>query len=532
MAQAKQSTVERHLSRRFQVSLVFEGALVGLLAGGVITLYRIALSWGERTLRGLLAFIQGNYLGILGLVALLVFAMLAVGALMMWEPNTVGSGIPQVDAEVAGRLDMPWQRVLAAKFAEGTLLSLTGLSLGREGPSVQLGGVSGKAISRLMHKGRGEEHILITCGAASGMSAAFQAPLTGVMFALEEIHKVFTAPLVISVMVSSVMADYVTSRVLGLAPVLSLNYATDLPLGAYPLVILMGIVMGVLGAAHNQGMFLIQDLMGHIKGKTPYPKLAVAFVLTGVAALTAPVLLCGGDAIAEILLSNELEPLGFVLAVLVGKYLLTAICFGSGAPGGTLFPLVMLGGLAGCAFGIITTRTCGIAPMYVTNFMILGITGLFAGAIRAPLTGIVMVFELTRSMDSLLAASVVAVFAYVTANVLNVDPYYEHLFARLIGVDTADEKITHAHSHRKIIHTHMVEATSPLEGKRISEVQWPEHSLVVTVTRAGVEIVPRGYTRIQALDRIMVIMDVENEYETEQALRTMCHAPLGEVGDR
>lgn len=202
MAQAKQSTIERHLSRRFQVSLVFEGALVGLLTGGVITLYRIALSWGERTLRGLLAYIQGNYLGILGLVALLVFAMLAVGALMMWEPNTVGSGIPQVDAEVAGRLDMPWQRVLAAKFAEGTLLSLSGLSLGREGPSVQLGGVSGKAVSRLMHKGRGEEHILITCGAASGMSAAFQAPLTGVMFALEEIHKVFTAPLVISVMVS------------------------------------------------------------------------------------------------------------------------------------------------------------------------------------------------------------------------------------------------------------------------------------------------------------------------------------------
>lgn len=513
------------------MSLVFEGALVGLLAGGVITLYRIALSWGERTLR---AYLDGgvDLPKVAGLALGLLLALVAVGALVAWEPDTAGSGIPQVDAEVAGRLDMSWSRVMAAKFAEGTLLSLSGLSLGREGPSVQLGGVSGKAVSRILHKGRSEEHILVTCGAASGMSAAFHAPLTGVMFALEEIHKVFSAPLVISVMVSSVVADYVTSRVLGLAPVLSLGFLSDLPLVAYPHVLLMGVVMGVLGALHNRGMFLVQDLMARVPGKTPYPKLAIPFALTGVIAFAAPVLLCGGDAISELMTSNELFPVWLLACVLVGKYLFTAVCFGSGAPGGTLFPLVMMGGLAGYIYGILATKATGISIVYTTNFMVLGITGLFAAAIRAPLTGIIMVFELTRSMDSLLAASVVAVLAYVMANVLNVDPFYEHLFARLIGVDTADEKITHAHSHRKIIHTHMVEDSSPLQGRRISEVEWPKHSLVVTITRAGMEIVPRGYTRVQALDRILVIMDAESEYETEQELRRMCHASVGEIPNR
>ena len=133
--------------------------------------------------------------------------MLIIGKLMLWEPYTAGSGIPQIDAEVAGKVDMPWHKVLVAKFSEGILCTLGGLSLGREGPSVQLGGMGGKAVSRALHKGRAEERILVTCGAGAGMAAAFHAPLTGVMFALEEIHKVFTAPLIISVTISSVVAD-------------------------------------------------------------------------------------------------------------------------------------------------------------------------------------------------------------------------------------------------------------------------------------------------------------------------------------
>ena len=95
---------------------------------------------------------------------------------------------------------MPWHRVIAAKFAEGALCAFGGLSLGREGPAVQLGGMSGKAVSKMLRNGRGEERLLVTCGAAAGMSAAFHAPLTGVLFALEEIHKEFSAPLIISVM--------------------------------------------------------------------------------------------------------------------------------------------------------------------------------------------------------------------------------------------------------------------------------------------------------------------------------------------
>ena len=123
---------------------------------------------------------------------LLLLSCLVVAKLVGWEPYTQGSGIPQTDAEVMGRIDMPWYRVMFAKFTEGSLLTLSGLSLGREGPSIQLGGMGGKAVSRALRRGRGEERLLVTCGAAAGMSAAFHAPLTGTLFAIEEIHKEFT----------------------------------------------------------------------------------------------------------------------------------------------------------------------------------------------------------------------------------------------------------------------------------------------------------------------------------------------------
>ena len=135
---ARRLTVGRHLSRRFQVNLVGEGALAGLLGGGVVTLYRLALSLAEKGLRSITGEFAGHAILMAAWFAILAVILVVVSKLLLWEPYTQGSGIPQTDAEVIGRMDMPWHRVIAAKFAEGTLCAFAGLSLGREGPSVQL----------------------------------------------------------------------------------------------------------------------------------------------------------------------------------------------------------------------------------------------------------------------------------------------------------------------------------------------------------------------------------------------------------
>ncbi len=514
------NALERTMSRRFQVSLVFEGVCVGLVASAIVTAYRISLAHAESILEYVrhAVLTNMNYLPLWILGVLLI--MVVVGKLMQWEPYTQGSGIPHIDAEVEGLIDIPWYRVVSAKFAEGTLCTLAGLSLGREGPAVQLGGMGGKAVSRFFGRGDSEERILITCGAGAGMAAAFHAPLTGVMFTIEEIHKVFSAPLVISVMVSCVVSDFFVSQVLGIDPVLSMKYAQDLPHGYYPFIIIMGIILGLLGALHNKGMFEIRNLYKKIQIRNPYGRLLIPFALTIPVVIFFPDLVCGGDAIAESLASINPKPLSFLVFLLLGKYLYTAICFGSDAPGGTLFPLCVMGALAGAIFGNIAVASFNLDPLYITNFMVLGISALFAGVVRAPVTGIMLAFELTGTFDSMLSAAMVAIIAYVSANMCtSIRPFYDKLLEDFLGVNVNDFVIPD--ETKEILHTHIVEHSSYLIGKKIKDVSWPQGVLVISIKRCGQDLIPEGDTVIQPMDKLLVIMNMTVEHEAEKQLRTL-----------
>ncbi len=532
---ASQGIVRRRFSRRFQVSLVAEGALVGLFGGAVVTLYRLALSGAEELLRTVTSFAASSPLLIAGWFAVLAVLLVVVCRLLIWEPGTSGSGIPQIDAEVEGALDAPWARILPAKFAEGTLLAFAGLSMGREGPSVQLGGMSGKAVSRFLHRKRGEERLLITCGAAAGMSAAFHAPFTGVLFALEEIHKQFSAPLIISVMCSAVVSDLLVAQVVGLEPVLSLALSGNLPHATYPLVVVLGIACGLVGALHNRGMFAVQNAFSHITRHVPYARLAIPFALAGVAAFVWPELMCGGEAILELLLSPEGMTLGTVLALLVGKYVFTSICFGSGAPGGTLYPLVVMGGLLGGLWCLVCAPLFGIEQTFFLNFVALGVAGLFSGVVRAPVTAVVLVFELTGSLDALLSVTMVSIFAYVTANLTDTDAFYEHLIQPFLRAENADEDATSqgVPSGSKDLGSVRVGSGSRLEGLCVREVPWPDGLRLVIVERAGEELIPTGDTRLMAMDELLFITGERAADDARLKLGLMCEPRVvHERGDR
>lgn len=514
--------VERRLSRRYRASLAVEGAVVGLAAGAVVTLYRLTLSGAEKLMRTLVGLASTSALGVAAWLAFGLLLTSIVGALIVKVPHTISSGIPQTEAEVAGQLNMSWWRVMIAKFIEGSLCALGGLSLGREGPSVQLGGMAGKAVAKTFNTRRGEERMLVTCGAAAGMSAAFSAPLTGVMFAIEEIHKVFSAPLVGAVMCAAVTSDFLCSQILGVRPVIHYELIANLPHRYYEILLLMGVFLGVLGVLHNLGMFWCQRLYSKISARLPYSRLAIPFIITGIAAFFVPQLLGGGDGILTLLEAHALPSIQLVFFLLLGKYLLTTLAFGSGAPGGTLFPLVVMGILSGVLFGQLISAPFSLGTMYIQNFAVLGIAGLFAGVVRAPITGVVLVFELTGSLDSLLSAALVSLVAYITADMLNVDGFYEHLLTKLLGASDSSAMTGLRHSPEKLVRIHIVEAGSKVEGKLIKDITWPNKTLIVTIVRCGAEIVPRGSTKILALDKLLVLMDERDEDATEQALHELC----------
>ena len=422
-------------ARRIPVMLITEGLCVGLIGGFIVLLYRVALTFAGNWLIKILSYIKGNPFRCAVWFLILMALAWIVGRLVKWEPMISGSGIPQVEGEVSGRLSQNWKRVLPAKFADGFLCMLGGLSLGREGPSIQLGAMAGQGISRALGRGKREEKFLMTCGASAGLSAAFHAPLAGMMFAVEEIHKTFSIPILLPVMTASVTADYIASHILGLDPVFHFQITEYLPQNYYWLLILLGILVGVSGVFYNWGMLKAQELYRKIPFLKETGRLLIAFLTAGVLGLVMPSVLGSGSGLIVSLTKGEMV-LGMVVLTLVVKFLFSAVSFGSGAPGGIFFPLLILGALLGAVFAMTGAEFFGLDPVYINNFVLLGMTGFFTAIVRAPLTGIILLFEMSGSISQMLSLSIVSVTAYIVATLMRSEPIYDSLLKRILKADT------------------------------------------------------------------------------------------------
>lgn len=422
-------------ARRIPVMLITEGLCVGLIGGFIVLLYRVALTFAGNWLIKILSYIKGNPFRCAVWFLILMALAWIVGRLVKWEPMISGSGIPQVEGEVSGRLSQNWKRVLPAKFAGGFLCMLGGLSLGREGPSIQLGAMAGQGISRALGRGKREEKFLMTCGASAGLSAAFHAPLAGMMFAVEEIHKTFSIPILLPVMTASVTADYIASHILGLDPVFHFQITEYLPQNYYWLLILLGILVGVSGVFYNWGMLKAQELYRKIPLLKETGHLLIAFLTAGVLGLVMPSVLGSGSGLIVSLTKGEMV-LGMVVLTLVVKFLFSAVSFGSGAPGGIFFPLLILGALLGAVFAMTGAEFFGLDPVYINNFVLLGMTGFFTAIVRAPLTGIILLFEMSGSISQMLSLSIVSVTAYIVATLMRSEPIYDSLLKRILKADT------------------------------------------------------------------------------------------------
>ena len=188
-----------------------------------------------------------------------------------------------------------------------------------------------------------------------------------------------------------------------------------------------------------------------------------------------------------------------------------------------LLPLVIMGALIGTLCGLAAAGVTDVPLRYFNNFIVLGVAGMFAGSVRAPVTAVVLCFELTGTMDTLLAATAVSLVAFVTANLLKVEPFYETLLSALLAKlpETEGHQATEV-TGSKVLHTHVVGVGSFVEGKTVSEVPWPHNTLLVTIDRAGQRVVPNGSTKIQALDQVLFIMDADLESDTQLLLHGLC----------
>ncbi len=511
-------TIKR--AERFSIILLGEGMLVGIAAGITVIAYRVLLEQAGAWNRMLVDLASQSAAYGAAWFAILAVMALITARLVSYEPMISGSGIPQVEGEVVGKLRQKWYRVIICKFIGGFLCMLGGLALGREGPSIQIGAMTGKGVSKRLDRGRTEEHFLITCGASAGLAAAFHAPLAGVMFSLEEIHKNFSVSVLTSVMTASLTADILSTLVLGTDSIFRFEITEVLPTGYYWMILLLGVILGLLGAFYNWFTLKAQSLYGRIGKGGNAVKLMIPFMAAGVLGFTFPDLLGNGHDMITQLTHTDMM-FGTVMLILAGRFLFSAVSFGSGAPGGIFFPLLVIGGYIGGAFATAGVQYMGLDPVYVNNFVLLAMAGYFAAIVRAPLTGIILIFEMTGNLNHMLSLSVVTIVAYVVATLTGSRPIYESLLERFMekngGKTDADESVK-----QKILANFVVEKGSVPDGKLIGEIEWPDNCLLVAVQRGAEELIPRGRTRLLAGDMIVTMGDERDMDAVREKMEELC----------
>lgn len=482
--------------------LIIRGFEVGVAAGLIAVLYRYLLTFAENGLYKTLEAIKGSPLKTALWFVMLVIIGLFVSLTVKWEPLAGGSGIPQVNGEIKGHLSPSWWKVIIVKLTGGTASVFSGLSLGREGPSVQLGGMAAKGVAELTHADKTTELRMISCGAGAGMAAAFNAPLAGIMFVLEEIHHTFDKSILCMGIVSTITADYVSKLFFGQNTVF--NYDTvNFPLKHYWLLILLGIILGISGILYNIIMLKAQDIYKSISKIPNYIKLPFVFIISGIVALVLPQVLCGGHSMVEFLL-NEHPSIMIMFLLLVAKFFFGVISFASGAPGGTLYPLCILGTYIGAIFGALAIKHLDLSTDLWEEFVVIGMAGFFSAIVRSPITGIVLVFELTGNMNNILPLATVSLISYAIANLTGVEPMYEALLERIIANGTQPPKFRK--KSEKIIKSFVIPLGSELDGKKIKDIDWGRHCIIITVERGEESITPNGNVILNSGDEIVFLI--------------------------
>ena len=497
-----------------KLPVLFKSVLVGLLAGIVVAAYRLILTYtGEwslnfyQRLNGNLIFIPFVFLA-LGIIGY------GVGILVSKYKMISGSGIPQVSGVILGYFKHNWVSTLIAKFVGGIISISAGLSLGREGPSIQIGACIAEGIGDRMGSSRTEKRILIASGASAGLAAAFNAPLAGAMFAMEEIFKYFSPIILLSTMASAITADFVSQIIFGMSPVLSFNLEGVILLNHYWLLFILGGILGSAGAFYNYILLLTQKLYKKIPLLNIKTRLIVPFMCAGIIGLYYPLALGSGSQIIEQL--QVTSSLKFLLILLVIKFIFSMVSFGSGAPGGIFFPLLILGAIIGAIFGNIAINFLGVDPALFSNWIVLAMAGYFTAIVRAPITGILLLIEMTGSLNHLLPLAIVSLVAYVVADLLKSKPIYESMLEKIIK----ERKInTDRRDHsRKITVENIVQHGSEAENKEVRHLNIPNSCLLIAVRRHGHDIIPHGYTKIRGQDYLVLLTSISNEVEVREAL--------------
>lgn len=374
------------------------------------------------------------FLGPLVVVAAPVVGGLLYGPLVYrFAPEARGHGVPEVMLAVHSAEGRIRGRVPAVKSLASALCIGAGGSVGREGPIVQIGSAIGSALGQVSRVAGQEMRLLVACGAAGGIAATFNAPIAGVFFALELILRDFQTRSFGVVVLSAVVATAVGRLAFGAEAFLALPGFHVRTALEYPLYALLGLIAALMGIAFIRVLYGSEDLADRVWRGPAWLRPAVGGLLLGCVLLVLPQMYGVGYPVLEGAIAGHYA-LAFLLALLAGKIVATSLTLAIGGSGGVFAPSLFMGAMLGSAFGIAVHAALPGATASAGAYGLVGMAAVFAAAGRAPITAVIIVFELTGDYSIILPLMLAVVVATAISRLLSEDSIYT-LKLRRRGID-------------------------------------------------------------------------------------------------
>lgn len=421
---------------------MLNACVIGIGAGTAATVLTQAVAWlGEQRLHFAAQYGSWIVLPLVGGVAGLI------GGLIVTKlPNASGSGIPQVKASLIAQPQGMDLRTAMMKLVGGIITIGCGFLMGREGPTVHVGAALSVAINERSRTTKEHERLLVAAGAGAGLAAAFNAPLAGVFFVLEELLKEISSRTIGTAVLACFVASVASHALHGDESVRHLPTAaananfTAVEIPAY---ILLGVAAGVLGALFNRFVMWSLKFNRDIFKAPPTVRICAAGIVTGLLVAALPTqfhdyagmrahLIYGGTTLPHSIIAFGIF------------FTLTVIAYGSGAPGGLFAPALSMGACIGHVFGLIQHMFQASAPL--DTFALVGMGAMFASVARVPITAIVIVFEMTQNFNIVLPLMLGCIVASNVADQLYPNSIYDRLveWSNLIPKETAKAADEHA----------------------------------------------------------------------------------------
>lgn len=414
------------------ISLIIRGIFVGLITGLIVSVFRWII---DRTL-SLLALVyplMANHplLLIPYILVTLLIVFLISKILKPCLLDLVGSGVPQIEAILLNEHQMNAGSVLWRKFVGGLLAICPGLFLGREGPCIQMGACVGQLFGEHSRTSSKERRFLLECGVAAGLSAAFSAPLAGVIFLMEEITFDFHPQACITALASAISADFVTILFFGVRPCLYLPLRANLPEGNYLWLIILGIILGVLAYVYQYTLLNLRWWYSKVKLPNIYHSIIPLLLVIPIGLWNTRILGGSHKFIAYIgslnTSGNILKLLPLLVVFLLVRFCFSMISYGASVPGGIFMPILVLGALLGAIAAIILIHQGIIAPVCFLNIVVISMAAYFGAIEEAPFTAITLLTEMVGSVDQVFPMAILTFIAYIISNLLGGQPIYASL---------------------------------------------------------------------------------------------------------